>query len=305
MNRSIQTMMRRLRLCEASLVFLLLLSVVSQTVHAQSADLLQIGQVALSKGVTTARSDVRPLTALAKGSPIYLGDIIETASRSFLVIKFTDGGKVTLRPDSRFDLNEYDLTPGQEKESFELLKGGLRAVTGAIGKSRPEQVRYTARNTTIGIRGTTFVLKLCEPGVDGCQFSQGINDQASMAESELNNKFVDIFVVDKQGGKRSRISREELRQLLEGVYVSVIEGAIRVETGRWTLDMSAGDKCVVDYSDDGATIRESNEEVECFIRGRGVEDIDVFLGADAEKITVFNLFDDSEIYVGDEICEIN
>lgn len=273
--------------------------------QAQNGGVPQIGEVALTKGVATARSETRALTALAKGSPIFLGDIIETASRSFLVIKFTDGGKVTLRPDSRFDLNEYDATPGQEKESFELLKGGLRAVTGAIGKSKPEQVKYTARNTTIGIRGTTFIIKLCEPGVDGCQFSQGINDQASIAAGESSKKYVDIFVVDKQGGKRSRITREELQQILQGVYVSVLEGAIRVETGEWTMDMSAGDKCLVDFSDDGLTNRESNQDVECFIRGRGVEDIDVFLGDAAEKITVFNLFDDTELYVGEEICEID
>lgn len=272
---------------------------------AQSSSLQRIGEVALSKGVATARSDGRPLTALAKGSAIYLGDIIETATRSFLVIKFTDGGKVTLRPDSRFDLNEYDATPGQEKESFELIKGGLRAVTGAIGKSKPEQVKYTARNTTIGIRGTTFVIKLCEPGVEGCQFTTGINDQTALADNEQSKTYVDIYVVDKQGGQRSRISREELSELLQGVYVSVIDGAIRVETDRWVMDLSAGDKCVVDYSDGGLTVRESNQEVECFIRGRGLEDIDVFLSEDAEKITVFNLFDDTELYVGEEICEIN
>jgi hypothetical protein len=285
---------------------LFLLCVFSVTAaQAQLPTLQQIGVVALSKGVTTARSEMRPLSALAKGSAIYLGDIIETASRSFLVIKFSDGGKVTLRPDSRFDLNEYDATPGQEKESFELLKGGLRAVTGAIGKSRPEQVKYTARNTTIGIRGTTFVVKLCDPGVEGCQFNQATNGQSGLADDESSRKYVDIFVIDKAGGKRSRITRQELQELLQGVYVSVIDGAIRVETPNWSMDMSAGDKCLVDFSEDDSVIQQSNKGVECFMRGSGIEDVDVYLGDDAEKITVFNLFDNSELYVGEEICEIN
>ncbi|MFT5573256.1 MAG: hypothetical protein ACI9FR_002190 [Cryomorphaceae bacterium] len=271
----------------------------------QQPILQQIGEVALSKGVTTARSEMRPLSALAKGSPVYLGDIIETASRSFLVIKFSDGGKVTLRPDSRFDLNEYDATPGQEKESFELLKGGLRAVTGAIGKSRPEQVKYTARNTTIGIRGTTLVIKLCDPGVDGCQVTQGASGQSGIADVESTNKYVDIFIVDKSGGKRSRVTREELQDLLQGVYVSVIEGAIQIDTPKWSLNMSAGDKCLVDYSGANSSVLQSNKGVECFIRGQGVEDIDVYLGDEAEDISVFNLFDNSELSVGGAICEIN
>lgn len=284
------------------MMFLIVLVFQSATVRAQNtAALQQIGEIALTKGVVTARSAQRALTSLAKGSPVFLGDIIETASRSFTVITFNDGGKVTLRPESRFDLNEYDDTAGQEKESFELIKGGLRAVTGAIGKASPENVTYTARNTTIGIRGTTFVVKLCEEGVDGCRFVSGETEE-TIGDP---NKFVDIFVVDQDGSKRQRITRQQLKDLLIGIYVSVIEGSIRVNTDDWYIDMTAGDKCVVDYSDESGVIRESQDEVECFNNARGIENIDVYLGPDAEKITVFNLFDDSEIFVGNEICEIN
>jgi hypothetical protein len=279
------------------------LAVAAQPVQAQdgSGQLVQVGEIALTKGVVTARSDLRAITAVAKGSPVYLGDIIETASRSFTVIRFNDGGKVTLRPDSRFDINEYDDTAGQEKGSFELIKGGLRAVTGAIGKARPEEVKYTARNTTIGIRGTEFVIKLCEEGVDGCNY---VSEGSDQTVGDVD-KFVDIFIVDQDGGQRQRITRRELNDLLDGIYVSVIKGAIRVSTKDWFIDLQAGDKCVVDYSDQGLTSRSNNEEVECFVNSKGIEDIDVFLSDQAEKITVFNLFDDTEIYVGNEICEIN
>ena len=262
-----------------------------------------IGSVALAKGVVTARSEVRPLVVMTKGSPVYLKDIIETATRSFAVIEFNDGGKVTLRPDSRFDLNEYDDTAGQEKESFALIKGGLRAVTGAIGKVRPEQVTYSARNTTIGIRGTTLVIVVCKEGMDSCHPSSAVNDQGK-SDAEDNKKFVDIIVVDKKGGTKQRITRQKLRELLVGVYVSVIDGAIRIETADWFIDMQAGDKCLIDYSEADST-GAGNQEVECFNKALGLEDFDVFLGGQADKITPFNLFDGSEIYVGDEICEIN
>lgn len=307
LGSSMQTGISRAGLKQAFWLLLICLHL-SNPVAAQPEEvqsLTVIGEVALSKGVVTARSDRRPLAALAKGSPIYLGDIIETASRSFVVVTFTDGGKVTLRPESRLDLNEYDATEGQEKESFELLKGGLRAVTGAIGKARPEQVKYTARNTTIGIRGTILVIKLCKSDTASCKLAEGLNTQAETDELEAGNKLVDIFIVDKAGGTRQRITRQQLRELLQGVYVSVIDGAIRVSTDTWYVDMEAGDKCLIDYSDGGLIERETNDGIECFIRGQGVEDVDVYLGDDAEKITAFNLFDDSEVFVGNEICEIN
>ncbi|NND00025.1 MAG: FecR domain-containing protein [Gammaproteobacteria bacterium] len=284
---------------------LVTLLVLSSSIPAptDAADNLQvIGQVAMTKGVVTARSDSRSVVSLAKGSPVYLNDMVETATRSFAVIKFNDGGKITLRPESRIDLNEYNDTAGQEKESFELIKGGLRAVTGAIGKARPEQVKYTARDTTIGIRGTTLVIRLCNEGDDGCDVTDAAQGRT---EIESEKKYVDIFIVDQKGGSRQRISRKQLDALLQGVYVSVIDGAIRVFTASRIIDMAAGDKCVIEFSDVDQTLQPGRPGVDCFVPGPGLEDNDVFLGPDAEKITLFNLFDDSEIDVGNEICEID
>lgn len=291
----------------AHLALSLLLIACLASFHAaaqeDNAGLTVIGEVALTKGIVTARSGVRPLTALAKGSTVYLQDIIETATRSFTVIQFSDGGKVTLRPDTRFDLNEYDQTAGQEKQSFALIKGGLRAVTGAIGKANPEEVKYSARNTTIGIRGTTLVVKLCEENTEGCKLSEGLNKQADL-EAELSSpQYVDIFIVDKSGGTSKRITRQALRELLLGIYVSVVEGSIRINTKDWFVDMQAGDKCVVDTSD--TEFGAGGSEVDCFIQGPGLEDVDVFLSKDAEEVTSLNLLDELGLTEASAVCEVN
>ncbi len=271
-----------------ALVALALLINFSFTASANTG--VAIGEVAVAKGVATARSDTRQLTALAKGEPVYVGDILETAARSFLVVKFSDGGKITLRPDSRFNIEEYDDTPGQEKESFKLIKGGLRAVTGAIGKNRPQEVSYKAKNTTIGIRGTTFVIKICEPGTDGCASEQNNEELTAEQKSEL----VDIFVVDKNGGKREQITRQSLLQFLDGVFVNVVEGGIRVDLGEQFFDMGAGDSCLV----------EGAGSVQCFLAGIDFSTADIYVSGDAESLSNFNLLGDDEVAPGDEICEI-
>ena len=43
-----------------------------------------------------------------------------------------------------------------------MLKGGLRSVTGLLGKRNREKVSLTAPNATIGIRGTHFGMLLCQ-----------------------------------------------------------------------------------------------------------------------------------------------
>lgn len=251
-----------------------------------------VGEIALAKGVVTARSDTRAITALAKGSPVYQGDIIETADRSFAVIKFLDDGKVTLRPESRFDIHEYSSKAGAEKQAFELVKGGLRAVTGAIGKARPDNVKFVARNTTIGIRGTTFVIRLCREGTEGCSPPPSVG----AAQLERDNELVDIFIVDKKTNVRRQITRRELTDILIGVYVSLIEGAIRLSTDKWYVDMTAGDKCLVDRDD---------RDIECYLNGPGLEENDPFLDDRLEFITQFNLFGDEELFVGQSICIID
>lgn len=279
---------------QLSLTFLLLSVLVSANSYAQNdiaEGLNSIGKIALVKGVATSKSQSGTLTTLAKNSPIYVSDVIETASRSFVVVKFNDGGKLTLRPESQFAINEYNDTKGQEKESFKLIKGGLRAVTGAIGKAKPKNVTYSARNTTIGIRGTTFVVKLCKEGTSGCAFRQNAEDQANSAESSEEN--AEIFLIDKKSGGKKKIDRKKLQSILDGVYISVIDGAISIDTPNSTINISAGDKCMAGGS------------VECFTPGVGIEDKDVFLGEDAEDITLFNLFDGGEDQVNSKICEID
>jgi len=281
-------MKRKLGFFKVSAQAILALILASSANSAFAALGEPIGQVAVAKGVVTARSDSREVTSLAKESPIYLGDILETAERSFLVVKFRDGGKITLRPDSRFDINEYDDTPGQEKESFQLIKGGLRAVTGAIGKNRPDQVSYKAKNTTIGIRGTTFVMKICSPGTDGCV----VNDGPELTEEQKQEE-VEIFIVDKDGGRKEKITRGQLQQILDGVYVSVEDGAVRFGSGTRYIDMKEGDNCSASGSGD----------MECYSKGVDLNKTDVYLTVNVEEGSDYDLFD-AEISVGGEICEI-
>lgn len=140
------------------------------------------GDVTLLTGRATAagvEGDIRPLE---KGGVVYAGEVINTGPNSYLNIKFTDGGRVLLRPNSRFQIEQYSYTgtagtgarqgrdsgsPNVEAESegnalFRLLKGGFRAVTGLIGRDRRENYRVRTPVATIGIRGTDFEARLCQ-----------------------------------------------------------------------------------------------------------------------------------------------
>lgn len=96
---------------------------------------------------------------LAKGAVINAGDAINTAAGARAQIRFSDGGYVSLQPGSQFRVDEYQYenkTDGNEKGFFSLLKGGLRAITGAIGRTNRNTYRVATQAATIGIRGTGY-----------------------------------------------------------------------------------------------------------------------------------------------------
>lgn len=125
-----------------------------------------VAQVAETKGaVTVLRPDGR-WRLISTRSNVEPGDTVVTEANSTAVVAFTDGGKVALRPGTRFQIAEYRHVPAeptQDNVLFRLIAGGLRTVTGLIGK-RGNQGAYRLQSTTatIGIRGTEFTARVCQ-----------------------------------------------------------------------------------------------------------------------------------------------
>ena len=97
-------------------------------------------------------------TPLSKGQAIESGDSIVTGSAGQAQIRFTDGGLVSLSPNSQFNIDKYADENDAGKDSFAVsfLRGGMRAITGLIGKRNRENYKVTTSTATIGIRGSGF-----------------------------------------------------------------------------------------------------------------------------------------------------
>ncbi|MBI2383329.1 MAG: FecR domain-containing protein [Gammaproteobacteria bacterium] len=146
------------------------------------------GEVTLLTGRGTAVSPDGVVRDLAKGAPVYSGEMVNTGVNSYLNMQFTDGGLVLLRPNSRFQIQDYSYrsapltlpsaaparksgaasgapaaaSPAEGRALFRLLKGGFRTVTGLIGKGNPDDYRVSAGVATLGIRGTDYFVYLCD-----------------------------------------------------------------------------------------------------------------------------------------------
>ncbi|MCK4492502.1 MAG: FecR domain-containing protein [Methylococcales bacterium] len=95
---------------------------------------------------------------LRMGAALYEGDYLTSDANSYVVLAFRDGGRVTIQEKTEYKINSYQYNTSQEKSIQTLIKGGLRILTGKIGKIKKDDYRLNTPVATIGIRGTGFDL---------------------------------------------------------------------------------------------------------------------------------------------------
>lgn len=119
------------------------------------------GMVIASRGEVSALANGES-RELKQGGFVYVNDEILTSARSFAVLQFTDGAKVTVRPGSKLIIENY-LYAGNDSDeaTLNLVSGGLRVITGAMAKTNPEKYKVRTPVALMGVRGTEFSIMLC------------------------------------------------------------------------------------------------------------------------------------------------
>ena len=134
-------------------------ALLSAPLLAQDED--STGMVVASRGEVMALANGGS-RALKQGDFIYINDEIITSNRSFAVLQFEDGAKVTVRPDSTLVIEQYVYNGNDgDAATLSLVEGGLRVITGAMAKSNPENYKVRTPVALMGVRGTEFSIFLC------------------------------------------------------------------------------------------------------------------------------------------------
>lgn len=116
------------------------------------------GRVDFAVGNVVANATDGSRRTLVKGAELFSGDTVLTNDGQ-TQFRFSDGSIVSLQPGSEYRIVDYrfnGVADGTEKGFFSLLKGGLRTITGLVGKTSRDNYRVTTNVATIGIRGTEY-----------------------------------------------------------------------------------------------------------------------------------------------------
>lgn len=122
------------------------------------------GTVTQLSGTLSVRKADGSVRILSQKSTIQSGDTLNTERDSYAQIKFSDGAQVTLKPNTAVKLDNFKFQedkPADDSFLYSLVKGGLRAVTGVVGKRSRDAYRLGTATATIGIRGTTLSADDC------------------------------------------------------------------------------------------------------------------------------------------------
>lgn len=192
------------------------LTLIATALWASSAA-ANVGTVAFVFG--SAHMEQTPDRQLVKKNPVDNGDTVVTGDTGRVQLRMIDGGKIAIRPDSEFRIENYAVTAAatetavvaatnQDKNTavLNLLKGGFRTITGDAANRDPQNYRVKTPVATMGIRGTHYQVRLCT---------------ASCA-NELPTGAVDSY----RG---------------PGLYVGVYEGRVWVESEGGQIEISAGE----------------------------------------------------------------
>lgn len=126
----------------------------------------QAGTVMQLSGPMMAKKADGKIKVLAIKSEVEEGDTLVTEKSTYALVKFIDNSEMTLKPGTTFVIEKFAYQAEQaagDQASFNLVKGGLRSISGLLGKRSKEKFSLKTPAATIGIRGTTFVAEMVAP----------------------------------------------------------------------------------------------------------------------------------------------
>ncbi|MFY9179463.1 MAG: FecR family protein, partial [Venatoribacter sp.] len=121
------------------------------------------GTVIMATGEVVARDANGAERVLKRRSQVFDQDSIITKGNSRAQIRFIDNALLALQANTELKIEEYRLAQNSGEESkvlMNLVEGGFRSLTGAIGKGNPEAYKVNTPAASIGIRGTLYSVRI-------------------------------------------------------------------------------------------------------------------------------------------------
>jgi hypothetical protein len=102
------------------------------------------------------------VSSVAIGSEVYSSDRIVTGAQSSIGITLRDNTLLSEGANSVLELNKFAFNTTTYDGALDatIKRGSLAVVDGKLAKANPNSVRYNTPTTTLGVRGTEFIIEV-------------------------------------------------------------------------------------------------------------------------------------------------
>jgi len=183
------------------MLMLLLFSLIPNSALAANE---RLGKTILARGNITADRAGKQ-DALKRLSPVFRQDTLRSGNNARAQFRMVDNALINLQQNSILNLRKYELKSANGNGSvfLELISGGLRTITGSIGKQNKKDYQLRTPIATIGIRGTMYEVEMMPNGgmyVGTWQGAISVRSHSGNCNITLGDGFEDRFVfVNAQG----------------------------------------------------------------------------------------------------------
>ena len=137
----------------------------SAAVHASGQ---VVGEVSLLIGSARVVHKNGVSESLRRGSPIAVGDRVETTGNGHVHVRFIDNAAVSIRPDSALEVQAYRYdanNPQLSEVRLSVGQGMSRSISGQATDADKGRFRLNTPLAAIGVRGTDFLVQTTDTGV--------------------------------------------------------------------------------------------------------------------------------------------
>lgn len=163
---------------------------------------------------------------LKRSDFIFEGDSVETNSGAHVHIKFIDDARISIRPESRLNIEAYHYDQEAPKNSeirFYLHKGVLRSISGKATEAAHERYRMNTPIAALGVLGTDYMVRTdlkttwaavysgaisLAPINDGCNHSGlGTCVNATKLTANMGSKYLEVNIGDTRSQLKSQVNK--------------------------------------------------------------------------------------------------
>jgi hypothetical protein len=237
--------MKRPRNCTAIEAFVLLAALATGVATATES----IGVVSDLSGPLLATTANGSIKVLAVSSSLEPGETLISRAETYAQVTLADHTSVALGPDTELTIEKYsfhEAAPQNDIASLRLLKGRVRVVTGVLGTRSTDSFTLSASMATLDIQRSTLIVQYVPPepsDVTGLRVDPRVRRMPILGLTHARGGYGYLPVANRDmrfAQASPGTSPPNSTGMNPGLYVQVIDGAIRLSNSGGSQNFSAG-----------------------------------------------------------------